>query len=96
MKTKDNIKLIPFDEIHKDLMKKPGFKKAYEDLEFEFSIIRAIIKARGKQGLTQRELAERIGIAQSVLARFEAGRANPTLSFLKKVVGGLGLKMAIF
>lgn len=95
MKNK-KIKLIPFNEIHEDLMKKPGFKKAYDDLEFEFSLIRSIIIARAKQGLTQRELAKRVGIAQPVLARFEAGRSNPTLAFFKKVVNGLGLKMAIF
>ncbi len=92
----NKVKLIPFDDIHRDLMKRSGFKNAYEDLEFEFSLIRSIVIARAKQGLTQRELARRVGIAQPVLARFEAGRANPTLAFFKKVVNGLGLKMAIF
>ena len=93
---KEKITPIPFSRIRQELLRKPGVKKAYDDLEFEFSIIRSIVIARAKQGLTQRELAKRIGIAQPVLARFEAGRANPTLAFFKKVVNGLGLKMAIF
>jgi ribosome-binding protein aMBF1 (putative translation factor) len=94
-KMKKKIKLIPFENIKRDLMKRPGFKKAYDDLEFEFSIRRAIIIARGRYGLTQRQLAEKISVPQSSLARFESGRANPTLSFLMKVVGGLGLKITV-
>ena len=85
-----------FKQFEKELLKDPANRKAYDDLEFEFSLTKSIIIARVKQGLTQRDLAKRVGIAQSVLARFEAGRANPTLAFFKKVVNGLGLKMAIF
>ena len=95
MKKTQKVKLIPFENIHKDLMKNPGYKKAYEELKPEFEIIKAIIIARAKQGLTQREFAKRIGMTQSSLARFEAGRANPRLSSLKKLVSGLGLKLAI-
>ncbi len=95
MKRAQKIKLIPFENIHNDLMKKSGYKKAYEELKPEFTIIKAIIAARGKQGLTQRDLAKRIGMTQSSVARFEAGRANPRLSSLKKLVSGLGLKLAV-
>ena len=76
-------------------MKDPEFKKAYDDLEFEFEIIKALIRARAQKRITQRELARKIGVAQSALARFESGRINPTLSFLKKVTQGLGLKLTV-
>ena len=76
-------------------MSDPETKKAYDDLEFEFQIITALIKARAKKNLTQEQLANKIGIAQSALARFESGRTNPTLSFLKKVTFGLGLKLTV-
>jgi len=95
MKNRKINKLHSFDELHNDYMKDPEYKKAYEDLEPEFALITAIIKARAKQGLTQRELALRIGIPQSSLARFESGKVNPTLPFIKKVVTGLGLRMVI-
>lgn len=95
MKKTKKIKLIPFEKIERKLMKRPGFKKAHEDSELEFAIIKSLIIARARGGLTQRQLAERIGIPQSSLARFESGRVNPTLPFLKKVVHGLGLRIAI-
>jgi len=76
-------------------MKRPGFKKAYEESEFEFQIISALISARNKEKLTQRKFAEKIGITQSALARFESGRINPTLAFLKKIATGLGLKFVV-
>lgn len=78
------------------LMKKPGFKEAYEKHQPEFKIYTTLIKARTTKGLTQKQLAQKMGIAQSALARFESGRTNPTWAFLKKVIEGLGLKIAIF
>ena len=78
-----------------ELMKDPRFKKAYDDLDFEFKIINSIIKARALKKFSQRELAGKIGITQSSLARFESGRTNPTLSFLKKITNGLGLRLVI-
>jgi predicted transcriptional regulator len=45
--------------------------------------------------MTQKKLAEKIGVAQSALARFESGNINPTLSFLQKITSGLGLKLLV-
>ncbi len=96
MKQKKNkIKLYSFAKLQEKYMKDPEYKKAYEELELEYSLIEAIIKARGSQGLTQRELAQRLKIAQSSLARFEAGRANPTMAFVKKLISGLNLKVVV-
>ncbi len=95
MKKTKKVKLIPFGNILKEQMKDPRFKKAYEDLQPEFTIIKALIIARARHGFTQRELAKHIGIPQSSLARFESGRTNPTLSFLQKITHGLGLKLSV-
>jgi DNA-binding XRE family transcriptional regulator len=92
---KEKIKLVSFNKLKRKWMKDAAFKKAYDDLEFEFELIKALILARAKKRMTQRELAKKIGVAQSALARFEAGRTNPTLSFLKKVTVGLGLKLLV-
>ena len=78
-----------------ELMKDPEFKKAYDDLDVEFKIIEAIIKKRAQKKLTQKALAEEIGVTQSALARFESGRGNPTLSFIQKVTTGLGLRLMV-
>lgn len=95
MVKKQRVKLMPFARLERKWMNDPEYKRAYDDLEFEFEIIRALIRARGNRRLTQRELARKIGVAQSALARFESGRVNPTLSFLKKVTHGLGLKLTV-
>ena len=92
---KEKIKWVPFSVMKRELMKRPRVKKAYDASEFEFQIISALITARARKKLTQRQLAEKIGVAQSALARFEAGRINPTLEFLKKVTSGLGLKLMV-
>ena len=95
MKRKRKVILRPFRLLRRELFRDPEVKKAYDDLDFEFEIIKAIIRMRAKKKLTQRELARKIGVAQPALARFEAGRTNPTLAFLKKVTEGLGLKLTV-
>ena len=92
---KNNRKYLTLADLKREAFKRPGVKKAYNELEFEFQIIRALIDARSKKEMTQKKLAEKIGIAQSALARFESGRINPTLSFLKKITSGLGLKLMV-
>ena len=76
-------------------MKNSEFRKIHEASAFEFGILKAIIIARAKQKLSQRELAEKIGVKQSALARFESGNINPTLLFLQKITNGLDLKLVV-
>lgn len=80
-------------DVHERAMKDPVYRKAYEDLDLEFAIIEALIRARAKRGMTQEKLAAKIGTQQSAIARFEAGRANPTLSFIQKISDALDLKI---
>ena len=60
-------------------------KKEYEALEPEYQIIRAMLDARIKQDMTQKDLAERTGIDRSDISRLENGTANPSLKILKTV-----------
>ena len=55
----------------------------------------AIRDAREEAGLSQTELAARIGIAQSALSRIEAGRANLTLGTLQRVTDALGVSLTL-
>ena len=82
-------------QFKKEAFKRPGVRKAYVEMQPEMRIIRALIISRNKKGMSQRKLAERIGVTQSALARFESGNVNPTLSFLKKVTSGLGLQLLV-
>lgn len=68
-----------------ELMRDPEFASAYAEAEEEFSVAREIIRARASAGLSQKELAERIGTTQSVVARLESSAHMPSVSTLKKV-----------
>ncbi len=76
-------------------MKNPRYKKAYDALEFEYTLMSAIIKARAKKGVTQKMLAEKMGTKQSSIARFESGTYNPTLAFVQKLINALDIKIKV-
>ena len=91
----DKYQPVPFQKALKEALKNPKFKKAYDDLEVEYSLIKQVIAKRIKKKITQRELAEKIGTKQSAIARLEGDNSNPSLSFLKKVAEALGGKLQI-
>jgi ribosome-binding protein aMBF1 (putative translation factor) len=84
-----------FRDLSDKWMENKSYKKAYDELEFEFSLIRAIIDARLKKGITQKEIAEKMGTKQSSIARFESGKYNPTLAFVQKLASAVGTKIKI-
>lgn len=73
----------------------PEFAAARQALEPQQEFRRALIKARLERGLTQRAMAEKLGVKQSALARWEAGETVPTLSTLFRVAQVLGLEFSI-
>ena len=84
-----------FNTIKKQSLKNKKVMKAYNDLDLEFSIINQIIDKRVKMGMSQKDLALKIGTKQPSIARFESGDYNPTISFLKKVSEALDSKLVI-
>jgi transcriptional regulator with XRE-family HTH domain len=52
-----------------------------------------VLMAREEAGLSQRELAERVGVAQSEIARIESGNREPSIPTLQRIVGGAGLEI---
>lgn len=79
----------------KELLKNPIVAKEYEKLSPCYQVISSLIEARLKKGLTQEELAVKIGTKQSAIARVESGKGNPSLKFLEKMVAGIGSKLVI-
>lgn len=84
-----------FDDFLKEQLKDPEIKKEYDALEPEFAIIKAIIDARIESGLTQKELSERTGIAQSDISKLENGNANPSIRTLKRLANAMGKTLKI-
>lgn len=94
IKPKDR-KHLDFTVWEKQALKNPEFKAEYDKLQPEFAVIRAVIEARMRKGVTQEDLAKKIGTKQSVISRLESGRANPSVAFLKKLAQALNSRLEI-
>ena len=68
--------IVEFNKIKKDLLKNPDFKREYEALSGQYQLARMLILARRAAGLTQKDLAEKMGTSQSAIARMESGRVS--------------------
>lgn len=86
---------VKFDEFLQEQLLDSGFKHEYETLQPERAIIQAMINARQKSGLTQKELSERTGIAQGDISKLERGNANPSLRTLQRLAAGMGMSLHI-
>lgn len=84
-----------FDNYLKEQLKNPVFAEEYNRLKPEYEIIKQIIRARNELHLSQKELADRIGMKQSNISRLEGGGHNPSLDMLQKVAYGLGKELHI-
>ncbi len=87
--------MTTFNDFLKKKMKDPAFKAEYEALEPEFAIIQAMIDTRKNRGMTQKQLAEKTGIAQGDISKLENGSANPSLRTLQRLASGMGMKLKV-
>lgn len=81
---------IKFEDIKNQWMKDPEFRQAYQNLELEYEISLELIQARINSGLTQEEIATRMGTTQSVIARLESGRRLPSVKTLAQYAKATG------
>ena len=84
-----------FNNFLNEQMKDPAFKAEWEALDPEFSVIEAILKERKESGLTQKQLSERTGIAQTDISKLERGNANPSLRTRQRLAAGMGMRVKI-
>jgi len=82
-------------QLKSELLQNKAVKKEYERLTPRYAVISELISARIKKGITQKELAKKIGTKQSAIARFEAGNVNPSLGFLEKMAEVMGYKIHV-
>lgn len=78
-------------------LKRHDVKAEYDRLDEEFAFLDVFLKARTSAGITQAQVAERIGTTQSVIARLESGRGkhSPSLSTLRKYAHALGCRLEL-
>ncbi|HHT44092.1 MAG TPA: helix-turn-helix transcriptional regulator [Fastidiosipila sp.] len=84
-----------YQDYLKEQLQNPDFKTEYDALEAEYRIIQAMIDARKKSGMTQKELSEKTGIAQSDISRLESGNGNPSIRTLRRLASGMNMTLTI-
>lgn len=88
---------------HKELkskaLKKATVRKEYNKLEPEFTLLRAMLRARNEAGLSQAEVAERMGTKSPAITRLESslssGKHSPSLATIKKYLEALDCRLEI-
>lgn len=75
-------------------MQREGFKEAWDALEDEYATLKVFIEARKSAGLTQEEIAQKMGTTKSAVSRLEASfgseKHSPSITTLKKYAAACG------
>ena len=66
-----------------------------EIINLEKSLIRAVVEAREKSGLTQKQLSELCGVKQPVIARLESAAHSPQINSIIKILKPLGYTLTV-
>lgn len=86
-------------ELKAKALKKKNVQVAYEALEPEFSLLGELLKARQEAGLSQAEVAVRMGTKAPAITRLESslssGKHSPSIATLKKYANALGCHLQI-
>ena len=84
-----------FNEFFEEQMQDPKFRAGYELLQPEGAVTQAVINARTLFGITQKQLAQKTGIAQGDISKIETGEANPSIKTLQRLAAGMSMKLKI-
>jgi DNA-binding XRE family transcriptional regulator len=86
-----------FEQFRKKALKKPGVKAEYEALGPAFEMKRQMIALRKAAGLTQEEMAERLGTKKSNISRLESvgSDVSPRLSTVEEYARALGYQVKV-
>lgn len=88
---------------HEDLkvkaLKNPEVTEEYKKLEEEFSLLRQMLAARQNAGLTQADIAEKMGTKATAVTRLESslssGKHSPSLSTLRRYAKAVGCRLEV-
>lgn len=85
----------PHTERKNVLLRDLHVRAEYDALEDEFALIAQLIEARARAGLTQAQVAERMGTKQAAVARLEGGRVRPSLATLRRYAEATGARIVV-
>ena len=82
-------------DVKAQLLANPAVRQAYDAQAPEFELARELIAARMKAGLTQGDVAARMGTTQSVVARIESGRGTPSMRTVQRFANAVGARAVV-
>lgn len=93
-------KPVPHDAAFRNtLLRKPGVQPAFDALEEEYTALHALLDARKTAGLTQAEVASRMGTTVSAVSRLEGSlrseKHSPSFATLRKYAQACGKKLVV-
>lgn len=84
------------DAFLKKALERKGFSEAYDALEDEYLLVRELLGARLRAGLTQEEVARSMGTTKSAVSRLEGAGNSPSVTTLKKYAHAVGCDVEIY
>ena len=92
--------MLTHEQLVKKLMRRPGVRKEVERIEREeMTLLDALLKARQEAGLTQAQVAERMGTQAPAVARLErslaTGKHSPSVATLRRYVKACGRRLVL-
>jgi transcriptional regulator with XRE-family HTH domain len=87
--------MLTHKELKSRALEREDVKTEYDRLEEEFAFLDEFLKARSSVGMSQAEVAEKMGTTQSAVARLESGRGkhSPSLTTLRKYARAIGYRI---
>ena len=85
---------VKFDDYLEKRFQDPELRSNFEAESLRLESAVALLKAREDAGLTRRELARRVDVPQSTIARIERGN-NTSVDTLSKIANALGKKLKV-
>lgn len=82
-------------QLKTELLADPTTKGEYDALGAEFEMARELIAARSRAGLTQADVAQRMGTTQSVIARLEGGKRHPSMRTVQRYAQACGARAVV-
>ncbi|MFG2023325.1 helix-turn-helix domain-containing protein [Streptomyces sp. NPDC048825] len=84
-----------WNELRDETLASPEAREAYDAAGIRFELGAAVRERREALAMTQAQLAQRAGLQQPAVARFEAGGTMPTLPLLERLAMALGLRLRV-
>ena len=93
--TKKELKWYTFEQTFSRVLKNKAYKKTYEEEVARLRLSSAIRTSREAKKMTQKAVAKKANMPQSVIARLESGTHSVSVDTLNKVAHALGKQVEL-